>query len=257
MIKDANLMVDNLKIVGQLYLPDKASPPYPAVILCHGVPSGIVDPTDPGYPLLAQTIADQGFAVYTFRFRGTGESEGNFDIAGWTRDLESAIDYLWNLKDIDPAHIILIGFSAGAATAIYTGALDKRVYGIVSCASPSDFSVITDVEKPKYTIDHFRNIGIIRDPEFPPSMERWLNDFRRVSAIDSIAGISPRPLLIIHGTADTVVSVQSAHKLFERAGEPKQKVIIESGEHRLRRNETAVQTILKWLKEQLAQNSSG
>ena len=76
MFKDADLMVDNLKIVGQLYLPDKGQGPYPGVILCHGIPSGTVDPADGGYPLLAQTISAAGLAVYTFRFRGSGESEG-------------------------------------------------------------------------------------------------------------------------------------------------------------------------------------
>ena len=108
MIKDANLRVDGLKIVGQLYLPEGREPPYPAVILCHGIPSVTVDPTDGGYPLLAETISRDGLAVYTFRFRGSGESEGNFDIAGWDRDLKAAIDYLYSLPEIDKKRIALV-----------------------------------------------------------------------------------------------------------------------------------------------------
>ena len=61
MIKEANLRVDDLKIVGQLYLPDQGKVPFPGVILCHGVPSGSVDPNDGGYPLLAKTISERGF----------------------------------------------------------------------------------------------------------------------------------------------------------------------------------------------------
>jgi len=251
MIKDANLTVDELRIIGQLYLPENVEPPYPAVILCHGVPSGNTDPTDPGYPFLAQTISDQGFAVYTFRFRGTGESEGNFDIIGWTHDLKSAINYLWGLDDIDEAHIALIGFSAGAAVSIYVGAQDKRVSAVVACASPADFSAISNIEQPKYGIDHFRRIGIIRDPAFPPSMEEWVNGFRKIDALHSVADIAPRPLLLVHATGDSVVPVQSAHKLYEQANEPKKLVIIQGGEHRLRRDEFAVNTIINWLKKQL------
>jgi len=249
MMKAANLTVDGLKITGQLYLPETGSPPYPAVILCHGVPSGISDPADGGYPLLAKTISAAGLAVYTFRFRGTGESEGNFDIAGWTHDLKAVIDYLYAQPEIESSHISLVGFSAGAAVSIYMAAQDKRITSVIACASPADFRAISDAGKPQLTIDHFRKIGIIRDPGYPRSLEEWLNGFRRVNALQSVAAIAPRPLLLVHSRGDGIVPVSDSEKLFARAGEPKKLVIIEGTEHRLRRNETAVATIIQWLKE--------
>jgi dipeptidyl aminopeptidase/acylaminoacyl peptidase len=249
MIRSANLTVDGLKIIGQLYTPENREPPYPAVILCHGVPSGVVDPTDGGYPLLAETISKAGFAVYTFRFRGTGESEGNFDIVGWTHDLEAVIDYLWNLDEIDDAHIALIGFSAGASVSVYVGAHDKRVSAVAACACPADFSAISDSGKPETTIHYFRKIGIIRDEDYPPSVEDWLNDFRKINALHSVADISPRPLLLVHAAGDNVVPVSNTERLYMQAGQPKKKVILEGSEHRLRRNEKAVETIIEWLKK--------
>jgi dipeptidyl aminopeptidase/acylaminoacyl peptidase len=60
MIKNVDLTVDGLKIIGQLYLPQKTDPPYPTVVLCHGIPSGMVDPNDPGYPFLAENHFQQG-----------------------------------------------------------------------------------------------------------------------------------------------------------------------------------------------------
>jgi uncharacterized protein len=251
MVEDISLKVDGLKIGGQIHLPDNVEPPYPAVILCHGVPSGIVDPTDGGYPLLAKTIAAEGFAVMTFSFRGSGISEGDFDIAGWTHDLKAAIDYLWNLPDIDIGHLFLTGFSAGASVSVFVAAEDKRISGVIACACPADFSAISEVSRPQMTIDYFRKIGIIRDPAFPPSLENWLNDFRRVNALHSVADISPRPLLLVHAREDNVVPVSHAQKLFDKAGEPRQIIIIGGNEHRLRRNALAVDTIVKWLKTQL------
>jgi len=50
-----------------------------------------------GLPLLAKTIRNEGFAVVTFSFRGTGISDGNFDIVGWTHDLKAMIDHTWSL----------------------------------------------------------------------------------------------------------------------------------------------------------------
>ena len=142
MIKEANLFVDGWKIIGQLYLPDFGQAPYPGVILCHGIPSGSVDPTDGGYPLLASTISKAGFAVYTFRFRGSGESQGNFDILGWLHDLESAVDYMYLSASVNKRKIALVGFSAGAAVAICTADRDKKVSAVVACASPATLTLL-------------------------------------------------------------------------------------------------------------------
>lgn len=251
MKRDIILKTDGLKITGQLFTPEDVDPPYPAVVLCHGIPSGIVDPTDGGYPLLAKTIAEEGFAVVTFCFRGTGTSEGDFNIAGWTRDLEAVVEYLWGLPDIDDAHISLVGFSAGASVSIFVAAQDKRVSAVIACASPADFSALSESDKPQDGVNYFRKSGIIRHWDYPPSLDAWLNDFRKTSALHSVASIAPRPLLLIHSEQDKVVDVSNAQRLYERAGEPKQIIIIGGEEHRLRRNEMALDTIISWLKAQL------
>ena len=49
--------------------------------------------------------------------------------------------------------------------------------------------------------------------------------------IDYVARIAPRPLFIMHGTADTVVPAAMAHRLYEAAGEPKAIWLIEGAEH--------------------------
>jgi uncharacterized protein len=251
MIKDITLTVDNLKILGQLFLPEGAEPPYPVVVLCHGVPSGTVDPADSGYPLLAKTFSENGLAAYTFRFRGTGGSEGNFDIVGWTRDLAAVIDYVWELPEIDDHQIALVGFSAGAAVSVYTGSQDKRISAVVACAAPADFSNISDVDQPGLMVNYFRKIGIIRDPDYPVSLEDWLNDFRKINALYSVADIAPRPLLLVHARGDSVVPVINSKRLHAAAGEPKKMVILGGSEHRLRKNEKAVETIITWLKKQI------
>ena len=126
MIKDLDFEVDSIHIRGQLKLPEQAESAYPTVLLCHGVPSGIVDTNDGGYPLLAQTISNEGFAAYTFNFRGSGKSEGNFDVLGWTRDLQSALLTLLQQPEVDKKRIALVGFSAGAAVSIFVASQEKR-----------------------------------------------------------------------------------------------------------------------------------
>ena len=243
------LEVDGLNIIGQLYLPP-GDMPYPTVCVCHGIPAGIPDPSDRGYPLLAEQICRQGFAVLIFNFRGTGASGGNLDILGWTRDLKAVIDYLCALPEVDRSHLYLLGFSGGAAVSVYVAAQDTRVSSVVTCACPAEFTFFTQVEKPQSLIDRFRSIGAIRDNDFPSSAQEWLGGFKLVSPIDYVAGISPRPLLLVHGSQDETVEVSQAHKLYAQAGEPKQIVIVEGAGHRLRQNDEAMAIVLGWLKSQ-------
>ena len=244
------LEVDGIAIIGQLYLPDSGAP-CPAVCVCHGVPSGNPpDPGDGGYPVLAEKLCREGFAVLIFNFRGAGESGGNLDILGWTRDLQVAIDYLWRLDDIDRSHLCLLGFSAGAAVSVYVASQDERVSGVAACACPAEFTLFTEGSAPQAIIDRFRSIGAIREEGFPPSVEEWLDGFRLVTPLDHVTGISPRPLLLVHGSRDETVDISQAHRLYETAGEPKQLVIIEGAGHRLRQDDRATGAVLDWLKWQ-------
>lgn len=246
------LEADELKIAGQIYLPGEADQTlYPAVCVCHGIPSGNPsDPSDGGYPLLAEKICQEGFAVLIFNFRGTGASAGNLDIFGWSADLKAAIDYLYALPEVDKSHLSVLGFSGGAAVSVFVASQDRRVSSVVACACPAEFSFL-EANEPQSLIEHFRSIGAIRDKDFPHSVEEWIDGFRIISPIEYVAGIAPRPLLLVHGDADEVVDVSQAYELYARAGEPKQLVIIEGGGHKLRRDEKAVTIVTDWLKSRL------
>ncbi len=249
--KNVTLKIEGLKLVGQLYLPDEGDrTSYPTVCVCHGIPAKSPDPSDRGYPLLAKRICHQGFAVLIFNFRGTGASGGNLDILGWTRDLRAVIDYLCLLPEVDRSHLSLLGFSGGAAVSVYVAAQDKRISSVVTCACPAEFSFLTEVGEPQSVIDYFRNIGAIRDEGFPPSIEEWFGGFRLISPVKYVAGIAPRPLLVVHGSQDEMVDVSHAYRLYDKAGEPKQIIIVDGAGHRLRQDDRAMTIIIDWLKSQ-------
>ena len=247
--KTVALAVEGISIAGQLYLPaEDDRTPYPAVCVCHGIPADVPDPSDAGYPLLAERLCEQGFAVLIFNFRGTGASGGNLDILGWIKDLAAAIDYLHPLPEVDNSQLSLLGFSGGAAVSVYTAAQDKRVSAVASCACPAEFAFLAETNEPQSIIDHFRRIGAIRDRDFPPSTEEWLNGFRLISPVKYVAEIAPRPLLLVHGNEDEIVDVTHAHQLYDKAGEPKEISIIEGAGHRLRQDERAMAIVISWLK---------
>lgn len=246
--KEIVLAVDGINIVGQLYLPGEvALSPFPTVCVCHGIPAHAPEPSDSGYPVLAERISQDGFAVFIFNFRGTGSSGGNLDILGWTRDLKAVLDYILALPEVDGSRLTLFGFSGGAAVSVVVASRDKRVSNIVACACPSRFS-FAELDKPQQLVEHFRSIGAIRDDDFPPSLSRWVNGFREVSPVNYVAEVAPRPLLLVHGSGDDVVPVAQAYEMYDRAGEPKKLEIISGVGHRLRQEERAMAIAIDWLK---------
>jgi dipeptidyl aminopeptidase/acylaminoacyl peptidase len=234
------LDIENFSIVGQVYFPPRMRGRQPALCFCHGIPATNPVTPKPGYPELAQRFALEGFVTCVFNFRGTGESGGNLDLLGWTRDLEVVIGHLTQLQCVDESRIFLMGFSGGAAASIYVTAHNERIAALVSCASPAEFSIL----RLDMLLEQCREIGTIRDQGFPPSLDEWYQHFLEVNPIRWIDKISPRPVLILHGDHDELIDVSHAHSLYDRAGEPKQLVVIPGGEHRLRTNEMAINAAL-------------
>lgn len=199
-------------------------------------------------PALRKEFCSEGFAALIFNFRGCGESGGNLDLLGWTRDLTGIIDYLWDLKEVDKSYLALLGFSGGAAVAIYIAAQDNRISHVVSCASPAELDLLGEDNNLRSIIDHFHDIGAIQDKDFPPSAEEWCHDFNSVSPVKYVASIAPRPLLLVHGSRDETVNISQAHRLYDKAGEPRQLAIIDGAGHRLRQNDDAMAVVIEWLK---------
>ncbi len=249
--RNATIEVEDITLVGQILLPD-GDGPYPIVCVCHGIPTGKApDKDDQGYPALAERLCREGMAAFVFNFRGTGISGGNIDLPGWARDLTSVLDYIRALPEIDPSRIGLLGFSGGAATAVCVASGDHRVFCVAACACPAEFSGLLDEGDAQSYVDHFRGIGLIRDKDFPRSNDEWFDHFRNVSPVLCIGRIAPRPLLIIHGNHDEVVDISHAHRLYEKACEPKELVVLEKGGHTLRLDERAVRTFIDWFQSQL------
>jgi len=246
-IKEIRLKADGLKLAGELHIPSRDKG-HPTLCICHGIPAVPSDPNDRGYTLLAQHFCHAGFTTLIFNFRGTGKSEGNLDILGWSRDLQAALDFLYNLKEVDKTRFCLLGFSGGAAVSVYTAAHDPRVSSVVTCACPADFRSLRQRERALNGIQRFRQIGVIRDRDFPPSIEEWERGFDIVSPIKWIDKISPRPLLLVHGDADELIPLEHVHKLYRKAKEPKELKIIPGAKHKMRLEKAAMDFVLDWLK---------
>ena len=160
-----------------------------------------------------------GYNIFTFDFRDSGESDGTIDTVGYLEqwDLEGAFDYVRIRPQNQGRHIGFLGFSMGAAVSILVAANEPSVEGVVADSSFADLQQYLEANLSKYS--HL--------PSFPftPVME-WLSvpltglDPAKVQPIKSIARIAPRPLLLIHGEADMQVSPDNSKQLFAAAHNP-------------------------------------
>jgi fermentation-respiration switch protein FrsA (DUF1100 family) len=251
--QDLMLDSDNISLAASFFLPSSLGP-HPGLVICHGMPVG--QQTDAGspvvlesgmdYPTLAEWCALEGFATVIFNFRGTGQSGGNFHQLGWAQDLDAVVSWLQGKTEIDSTRIVLLGSSLGAAVAIYVAAHRQDVAGLVSFASPA---IMSSRAEPAKAVERMREMGIIRDRDFPPSLDEWAREGEILSPVEWVADVAPRPLLILHGDADDTVNPDDARILFERAGEGKELQMLVGVGHRFRQERTAAAMALEWLKE--------
>ncbi len=251
------IQVENLTLRGRAYWPEGVFCPEeerPFLILCHGIPrAGTVtektasgEEEDGGYPALARQCADLGMPVFHFNFRGTGESEGDFDLSGWARDLTAFLDY-WEKRGA--LRFYLCGFSAGAAVSACVASADLRVEKLILAACPASFRELFPPESLEQLLSRFREAGIIHDPDFPPDPGQWLENIYAVEPLQCMAGLSPRPLLLLHGTGDELIPFSHAFRLFRRAGRGRNLIILPGARHQLRRENKAVDICLRWLEQ--------
>lgn len=237
-----------LKLAGYVARPPSAPSalPPPGLVLCHGFPAGPGGAATSGqtYPELAERLAaDTGWVVLAFNFRGTGGSPGDFSLGGWLDDLRAAVDHVLATERV--SGVWLAGASTGGALALCEAAEDERVRGVATFSAPTDFS--DWAADPEGFLEHARQIGVIRDPDFPADREAWARELREIQPLAVVGKIAPRPILLVHGADDDVVHVEEARALADAAGpEVELRVLGEAG-HRLRHDPRAVAVLIGWM----------
>lgn len=220
----------------------------PAAVLCHGFPGGVAGATSAtlSYPELGDRIAAElGWLVLVPALRGAGGSEGHFSLGGWLDDIAAAVAHLRSTAL--PSGIWLVGFGTGGALSVCAAARDPAIKGVAALGAPADFD--DWASQPRRLLDHARSIGLIRDPAFPPALDRWARELREVRAVQCMAAVAPRPALVVHGTDDESVPQFDARVLAD-ANPGAELRVIAGAHHGLRQDPRAMAILLGWLDRQ-------
>jgi dipeptidyl aminopeptidase/acylaminoacyl peptidase len=224
--------------------------PFPGICKFHGLP-GSPDQVSG----ISTKLAEAGFLVLTFDFRGFRRSEGVFSLAGEVTDAESAITHLINSNLVAPGWVGVYGASYGGAVAACAAARDSRISAVCLRAPIYDTHAfaLSPLIRPevnrilKETPDEMH--GLVDPITRKRILDLMVDDGRRFNPMNEVSKISPRPLLVITGDADVGVDVDGVRGLHDLAGEPKELVIVEGADHMLsdpRAYEDTVSSVVAW-----------
>jgi len=197
------------------------------IVMCHGW-------GDNKGELLKQTYflnENGGFNLMYFDFRSHGESEGEITTIGGleTIDFDAAVEWLRKAKPDLSGSIGVFGLSMGAAVTV--ASLPK--HPDLRCAvveSPfSDYRTVikrwawNNMKLPYYPLVAI-TLLILRSRVKNPEIDQF-------NPVESAPKIAPRPLFVIGGEFDRLMTPEDVKKVFDAAREPKQLWMVPEAWH--------------------------
>jgi pimeloyl-ACP methyl ester carboxylesterase len=192
-------------------------------------------------------LRDRGWNAVVFHYRGCWGSAGRYDLRTIGRDVRAAVDHLQagGFPGVDPGRIAVVGHSLGGWAAILAAAADQRLRAAVTCGAPAGLGAL------QLTADALDR-EIIRFLATTPAEFLSQRDEvgTRPGPLDVVASISPRPLLVIHGSDDEWVPADHGRSLYERAREPRSYVEMAGANHAFAWHRAALRDLITgWLDE--------
>ena len=259
---------EGCKLVGDLYRPADLQPAdvRSGIVLCHGY-TGVKDLYLPDN---ARVLAEAGYVVLAFDYKGWGESEGpRTRLAPYSRvaDVQAALTFLGAQPEVDEKRLGIYGTSYGGATVVWTGAIDRRVRCVVSVVGighgerwmrsvrrPDEWYDLLErsaADRVKRALDGESQLVDRSEVLLPDRQSAELAAVARrsvPSALDTLPleyvdetiqfhpewvvdKIAPRPILFITTDDDRLVPPEESQALYDKAGEPKRLVVLEGYGH--------------------------
>jgi acetyl esterase/lipase len=240
---------DGRMIFAYLTLPRVANQKsLPLIVMPHGGPAAR---DGYGFDWWAQALASRGYAVLQPQYRGSdgfgnGLLEAGFGEFGrkMQTDLSDGVKALTDQGVIDPKRVCIVGASYGGYAAMAGITLQTGIYRCaIADAGLSDLHAMMNwIENHQYRQDNVetrywgRYMGVkdAGSPALDP-----------ISPIEHIDNVNV-PILLTHGTDDTVVQLGQSEKMAEalqKAGKTVEFVKMQDEDHWLSRSRTRLQML--------------
>ena len=140
---------DGIRLMGRLSLPE-SNIPTPAFMMMHGSEQGMRD--NFGNKVMAHYMISRGFAILNYDKRGVGDSEGVYQEAASSSNLQrhaddaiAGVEYLAAHPEIDAKRIGLIGFSQAGWIIPLAASQSDLISHMVILSGPVESTLQEDV----------------------------------------------------------------------------------------------------------------
>jgi pimeloyl-ACP methyl ester carboxylesterase len=192
------------------------------VILGHGL-TGSKD--RPLLVALAERLSARGWPCMRISFSGNGQSEGRFEDATITKEIDDLKTILSTVPDY--VRVAYAGHSMGSAVGVLTAARDLRIHVLVSLAGMTHTA---DFVRREFG-DLVPGTDLMWGEPDKPLSEAFVNDLTTLGDILPAAAAVSQPWLLIHGSADDVVPPSDGRDAHAAAVCLKQWLEIEGAGH--------------------------
>lgn len=227
---------DGLQLSGTFVTP--TATPTSVTVLVHG--GGVTRDEGGFFTRLAEGMAANGIASLRFDLRGHGESEGrqeDLTISGILNDIRAAVAHAKALTGVARAN--LLGASFGGGICGYYAAQHPRELSKLVLINPLiNYKKRFIDDKPYWTGDQINedagrellaNGFLAHSPTFKLGRP-LLNEVFYIRPDEAVEKIT-NPTLVIHGTSDTFIPVQSSRDLAGKIAAPVELIEIEGAQH--------------------------
>lgn len=228
--------LDGLDLVGDLTVPDGS--PSIGVVQVHG--RGVTRHEAGFFDRMAAGLADAGAAALRFDVRGHGESGGtqeDLTIAGVLNDIRAAFAYLRQETGVERTALIGQSF-AGGISAYYAAERPDEVARLVMLCPRIDYKTRTIDSRPYWSDDYLDEAhadalteqGFI---QYAPTFRHGRAFLNEVFWLQphTVLGEIQAPTLVVHGTADTLVPIDTSIEAMPLLNAESQLLKIEGAQH--------------------------
>ncbi len=214
---------DQINLKGWLIpgmLPDGRLSVDRMIVAVHGTRTNRESPSDHLLELSA-ALARHGLGVLSFDMRGMGESPPAPLSMGTLeqRDVLGAVDFLRTgaspFPELGRPRIIGgLGISMGAATLLLAASREPAIEAVVSDSAYAEVVPLLEREIAKRKVAPIGRVpGVFAPAALVMARLLYGVDFFAARPVAAVAGIAPRPLFLIHGTADDYVPISNFREL--------------------------------------------
>jgi len=219
----------------------------PTIIMPHGGPAAqdVI-----GFDYMAQALASRGYLVVQPQFRGsTGFGQEHYK-AGWGQwgkamqdDLTDGVNFFVKKGYADPARVCIVGASYGGYAALAGAAFTPDLYQCaVSIAGVSHLPKMLKADKSRYgkkswVLDYWNRS--ILDGDYSKDILKEVSPYYSADKVKI-------PVLLLHGTDDTVVEYSQSklmYKAMKKSGGNVKLIKLKNDDHYLQDSATRIQAL--------------